>query len=67
VKAEVNCLQRSVTNRLNECRNDHWGTTLESLNPKDQSLWRMTKRVISYYSVSPLETLGIHSLGLWEG
>ena len=37
LKAEVNRLQRSVTSRLNECRNDQWSATLESLDPKDQS------------------------------
>jgi endonuclease/exonuclease/phosphatase family metal-dependent hydrolase len=45
LKAEDNRLQRSVTNRLNEWRNDQWGAALESLNPEDESLWRMTKRV----------------------
>ena len=39
LKAEVNRLQRSVTRRLNEWRNDQWNATLESLNPEDQSLW----------------------------
>ena len=46
LRAEVNRLQRSVTRRLNEWRNDQWSTTLESLDPEDQSLWRMTKRVM---------------------
>jgi len=46
LKAEVNRLQSSVTRRLNERRNDHWSATLESLDPEDQSLWRMTKRVM---------------------
>ena len=45
LKAENNRLQRSVTSRLNEWRNDQWSATLESLDPEDQSLWRMTKRV----------------------
>jgi len=44
--AEVNRLQISVTRRLNEWRNDQWSKTLESLDPEDQSLWRMTKRVM---------------------
>ena len=39
-------MQRSVTRRLNEWRNDQWSATLESLNPEDQSLWRMAKRVM---------------------
>jgi len=46
LKAEVNRLQSSVTRRLNEWRNDHWSATLEFLDPEDQSLWRMTKRVM---------------------
>ena len=46
LKAEVNRLQRSVTRRLNEWRNDQWSTTLESLDSEDQSLWKMTKRVM---------------------
>jgi len=46
LKAEVNSLKRSVSRRLNEWRNDQWSTTLESLDPLDQSLWWMTKRVM---------------------
>jgi hypothetical protein len=46
LRAEVNHLQRSVTNRLNEWRNNQWG-------PKDQSLWRMTKRVMRVPTPSP--------------
>jgi hypothetical protein len=45
LKTEVNRLQRSVTRRLNEWRNDQWSATLESLDPEDQSLWKMTKPV----------------------
>jgi len=45
LRAEVNRLQRSVTRRLNERRNDQWSATLESLDPEDQSLRRMAKRV----------------------
>ena len=36
LRAEVNRLQRSVTRRLNEWRNDQWSATLESLDPEDQ-------------------------------
>jgi hypothetical protein len=46
LKAEINRLQRSVTRQLNEWRNDQWSATLESLDPEDQLLWRMTKRVM---------------------
>jgi hypothetical protein len=38
LSAEVNRLQKSVTHRLNEWRNDQWRATLESLHPEDQSL-----------------------------
>jgi hypothetical protein len=48
-----------VIRKLNEWRNDHRNATLEFLDTKDQSLWRMTKRVMnSSYSVSPLVTPG---------
>jgi len=53
LKAEVNRLQRSVIRRLNEWRNDQWSATLESLDPEDQSLWRMTKRVMRVPTLSP--------------
>jgi hypothetical protein len=53
LKAEVNRLQRSVTRRLNKWTNDEWSTTLESLDPEDQSLWRMTKRVMGVPTPSP--------------
>jgi len=53
LKAEVNRLQRSVTRRLNEWRNDQWSATLESLDTEDQSLWRMTKRVMRVPAPSP--------------
>ena len=36
LRAVVNLLQRSVTRRLKECRNDQWSATLESLDPEDQ-------------------------------
>jgi hypothetical protein len=34
LRGEVNRLQRSVTRRLNEWRNDQWSATNESLDPK---------------------------------
>jgi hypothetical protein len=52
LKAEVNRLQRSVTYR-HEWRNDQWSATLESLDHEDQSLWRMTKRVMRVPTPSP--------------
>ena len=53
LKAEVNRLKRLVTRRINEWRNDQWSATLESLEPEDQSLWRMIKRVIRVPTLSP--------------
>jgi hypothetical protein len=55
LRTEVNRVQSSVTRYLNERRNDRWSTTLESLNPEDQSLYRTTKRVMGiptpYHSI----------------
>jgi hypothetical protein len=42
-----------VTHQLNERRNDQWSGTLESLDPKDQSLWKMTGRVMRVPTLSP--------------
>ena len=53
LKTEVNRIQRSVTRQLNEWRNDQLSATLESLNPEDQSLWKMTKRVMRVPNPSP--------------
>jgi len=62
LRAEVNRLQRSVTRRLNEWRNDQWSATLESLDPEDQSLWRMAKRVMRVPTPSPPWSLWGESL-----
>jgi hypothetical protein len=43
LKAQVNRFLRSVTCRLNECRNEQWSDTLESLDSEDQSLWKCRK------------------------
>jgi hypothetical protein len=53
LKAELNRLQRPVTHQLNEWRNEQWSATLESLDPEDQSLWKMTKRVMRVPSPTP--------------
>ena len=52
-KAEVNRIQMSVTRRLNEWRNGQWSATLESLNPEDQSPWKMSKRVMRVLTPTP--------------
>lgn len=43
----------SVTRQLNEWRNDQWSATLESLDPEDQLLWKMAKRVMRFTTPSP--------------
>jgi hypothetical protein len=53
LKAEVNRLQRSVTTQINEWKNDQWSNTLESLDPEDQSLWKITRRVMRIRTPSP--------------
>jgi len=58
LRAEVNRLQRSVTRRLNEWRNDQCSATRDSLDPEDMSLWRMAKRVMRVPTPSPLVTPG---------
>jgi hypothetical protein len=42
-----------LTHQLNEWRNEQWGATLESLDPEDQSLWKMTKRLMRVPTLSP--------------
>jgi hypothetical protein len=53
LKTEVNRLQRLVTHRLTVWRNDQWSATLASLDPEDQSLWKMTKPVMRLPTPSP--------------
>jgi hypothetical protein len=59
-KAETNRLQRSVTRELIEWRNHKWSNTLESLDPEVQSLWKMTRWLMTIPTPSPpLITLGV--------
>jgi hypothetical protein len=70
LKAQVNRLQRSVTYRLNEWRNEQWSDALESLDSEDQSLWKMTKRVVRVPTSSPPfpEMLFVRRNGqTWQG
>jgi hypothetical protein len=53
LKADVNRLQRSVTHQLNQWRNDQRSGTLESLDPEDQSLWKITRLVMRIPTHSP--------------
>ena len=50
LRAEVNRLQRSVTRRLNEWRNDQWSATLD---PEDQSVWRIKRVMRTPTPISP--------------
>ena len=43
----------SLTRRHNKWTNGQWISTLESLDPKDQSLWTMTERVMRVPTPSP--------------
>jgi hypothetical protein len=62
-EAEVKRLLQSVTHQLNEWRTDQWSGTLESLDPEDQSLWKMTRRVMRIPTPSPpLVTRGGNAL-----
>jgi len=45
-----------VSRRLNEWRNKQWSAKLKSLDPEDQSLWNMTKRMMRVPTQSPLVT-----------
>jgi hypothetical protein len=42
-----------VTNQLNEWENDQWSNTLGSLDPVDQSLWKLTRRLIMIPTPEP--------------
>jgi hypothetical protein len=53
LKARVNRLQKSFTHRLNEWRNEQWSDALESLDSADQSLWKLTRRVMRVPTPSP--------------
>jgi hypothetical protein len=59
LKAQINRLQRSVTYQPNEWRKDQWSDALESLDSEDQSLWKITKRVMRVSTPSlPLQVPG---------
>ena len=53
LKSEVNHLQKSATRRLIEWREDQWSATVESIDPGDQSLWRVNKRAMRVPTASP--------------
>ena len=42
-----------MTTQFNEWRKDQWSNTLESLDPEDQSLWKMTRRVMRNPTPTP--------------
>jgi hypothetical protein len=51
--SEVDRLQRAVTRRHNERRNDQWSATFDSLDREDQSVWKMAKRVMRVPTPTP--------------
>jgi hypothetical protein len=53
LKAHVNRFQRLLSCRLNERRNDQWSNALESLDSEDQSLRKMTERMMRLSTPSP--------------
>jgi hypothetical protein len=53
LKAQINRLQRSVTYQLNKWRNGQWSDALESLGSEEQSLRKMTKKVMRVVTPSP--------------
>jgi hypothetical protein len=55
LKAKVKPLK---SYKLIDWRNDQWSSNLESFHPEDQSLCRMTKRVMRFSTPSPLVTTG---------
>ena len=52
-KAEVNRLRISVTHQLNKWKNDKSSFTLELLDPEDQLLWKVARRVMRIPTPSP--------------
>jgi hypothetical protein len=42
-----------VTNKLNERRNDQWSLKLETIDREDQSLWNLTRQVMSNSTPQP--------------
>ena len=58
-KNRVNRLQRWIGIELNKWWKTQWADTIESLNREDQSLWKMTKRVMRIPDPnSPLQVPG---------
>ena len=53
IKNRVRCLQRWIAFELKKMRNAQWTDKIESLNPDDQSIWKMTKRVMRIPDPNP--------------
>jgi hypothetical protein len=67
LKANVNRLQPSVTHQLNQWRNVQRSGTLDRLGLEDQSVWKMTRRVMRIPTPSPpLVTPGENALWFRE-
>ena len=61
LRTMVNRLQKSEIHRLNAWRNDQWSVTLESFDPEELFLWKMTKRVMRVPTPSPPGNRGRNS------
>lgn len=53
LKLEYTKQTHTIKNRITEYRNKKWESKLNSLNPKDKSLWRMTKALKKRYQQIP--------------
>lgn len=66
-KADYYKLNRNIKKKIFEHRNKKWNKQLQKLNPKDNSLWRMTKILkTEYHSVPTLEKSGYEAITAQE-
>ncbi|KAG7188343.1 hypothetical protein KM043_008000 [Ampulex compressa] len=52
-KMELYEANRTIKRKIREYRNEKWNRQLQKLNPKDNSLWRMTKIFKTEYNTIP--------------
>jgi len=53
LKAEINHIQRPVNNQVKEWRNDQWSSNAWSLDPENQSLWKVIRRIMRIPTPTP--------------
>jgi len=67
LRADFKRLKNSLNRRVKEWRKDQCSATFESLHAEDQSLWKMTKRVMRFPTpFTPGHPNGNRSLRLWD-